>query len=209
MTGSGRWKFPRPSAEDHQTASLESQLVQDMCTHLADMDTDIAKNVANTVSKLVPNSVKFLQNVYAKSQEQWSAALEELRDIADDALKEVLKFNEFLQTVEELKSLLTEVTLMTREVQAEQLKITGRLNEIHQELKNTSSEVSSTTGIDREQITESVDDSDDSKSAGPLFRLPSVRSRCSTPRTVLSSKLGFVGPKREVEHNTIVIDDDI
>merc|ERR1712242_490736 len=124
------------------------QLVQDMHTHLADMDTDIAKNVANTVSKLVPNSVKFLQNVYAKSQEKSSAALEELRDIADDALKEVLKFNEFLQTVEELKSLMTEVTLMTREVQAEQLKITGRLNEIHQELKNTSSEVSSTTGIE-------------------------------------------------------------
>ena len=208
MTGSGRWKFPRPSAEDYQTASLESQLVQDMHTHLSDMDTDIAKNVANTVSKLVPNSVKFLQNVYAKSQEKSSAALEELRDIADDALKEVLKFNESLQTVEELKSLSTEVTLMTREVQAEQLKITGRLNEIHQELKNISSEVSSTTGIDREQITESVDDSDDSKSDSPLFRLPSVRSRCSSPN-IRSSKLSFVGPKREVEHNTIVIDDDI
>ena len=97
---------------------------------------------------------------------------------------------------------------MAREVQAEQPKMTGRLNEILLELKNTSSEVSSTTGIGREQITESVDDNDDSESAGPLFRLPSVRSRCSTPN-ILSSKLGFVGPKREVEHNTIVIDDDI
>ena len=157
--------------------------------------------------KIVSPGVKFLQNVYAKSQEKSSAALEELRATADDALKEVLKLNETLQTVEESKSLITEVTLMAREVQAEQLKMTGRLNEILLELKNI--KVSSTTGIGREQITESVDDCDDSESAGPLFRLPSVRSRCSTPRTVLSSKLGFVGPKREVEHNTIVIDDDI
>ena len=209
MTGTGRWKFPLPSAQDHQTSSLESQLVQDMHTHLADMDTDIAKNVANTVSKLVPNSVKFLQDVYAKSKVKSSSVLEELKTTADGALKEVLKLNETVQTVEELKSMVTEVTMMAQEVQAEQLKMTGRLNEMLQELKNISSEVSITTGIGREFITECVDDCDDSKSDGPLFRLPSVRSRCSTPRTVLSSKLGFVGPKREVEHNTIVIDDDI
>ena len=209
MTGSGRWKFPRPSAEDHQTASLESQLVQDMHTHLADMDTDIAKNVANTVSKLVPNSIKFLQDVYAKSGEKSSSAIEKLKSTADEALKEVLNLNETLQGIEELKSLITEATKMAREVQAEQNKMTERLNGKLLELKDTYAKLSSTGGINREQVDESVDDCDEFESDGPLFRLPSVRSRCSTPRNVLSSKLGSVDLKREAEHNTIVIDDDI
>ena len=185
MTGSGRWKFPRPSAEDHQTASLESQLVQDMHTHLSDMDTDIAKNVANTVSKLVPNSVKFLQDVYAKSEEKSSAALEELKATADEALKEVLNLNETLRRVEELKSLITEATAMAREVQAQQNKMTERLNDRLQELKDTSAGLSSLGGSGRSHNTESVDDCDDSKSDGPLFRLPSVRRSCSTPKTVV------------------------
>ena len=210
MTGSGRWKFPRPSAEDHQTASLESQLVQDMHTHLADMDTDIAKNVANTVSKLVPNSVKFLQNVYAKSEKKSSVALEELKATADEALKEVLNLNETLRRIEELNSLLTEATAMAREVQAQQNEMTERLNDRLQELKDISAGLSSIGGRGRSHNTESVDDSDDSESDGPLFRLPSVRSSSSsTPKTVLSSKLSFVGLKREAEHHMIVIDDDI
>ena len=209
MTGSGRWKFPRPSAEDHQTASLESQLVQDMHTHLADMDTDIAKNVANTVSKLVPNSVKFLQNVYAKSEKKSSVALEELKATADEALKEVLNLNETLRRVEELKSLLTEATAMAREVQAQQNKMTERLNDRLQELKDTSAGLSNIGGSGRSHNTESVEDGDVSESDGPLFRLPSVRRSSPTPKTVLSSKLKFVGLKREAEHHTIVLDDDI
>ena len=209
MTGSGRWKFPRPSAEDHQAVSLESQLVQDMHTHLADMDTDIAKNVANTVSKLVPNSVKFLQDVYSKRGEKSSSALKELKSTADEALEQVLNLNETLQRIEDLNSIISEATKMAREVQAEQSKITERLNERLQVLKDTSAKLSSTGGINREQITESVDDCDDSESDVPLFRLPSVRSRCSTPRNVLSSKLGFVSLKQKGEHDMIVIDDDI
>ena len=183
--------------------------MQDMHTHLADMDTDIAKNVANTVSKLVPNSVKFLQDVYAKSEEKSSAALEELKATADEALKEVLNLNESLRRVEELKSLLTEVTAMAREVQVQQNKMTERLNDRLQELKDTSAGLSSIGGSGRRHNIESVDDCDDSESDGPLFRLPSVRSRCSTPRNVLSSKLVFVSLNQEAEHNTIVIDDDI
>ena len=210
MTGTGRWKFPLPSAQDHQTSSLESQLVQDMHTHLADMDTDIAKNVANTVSKLVPNSVKFLQNVYAKSEKKSSVALEELKATANEALKEVLNLNETLRRVEELKSLLTEATAMAREVQAQQNKMTERLNDRLQELKDTSAGLSNIGGSGRSHNIESVDDCDDSESDGPLFRLPSVRSSSSsTPKTVLSSKLSFVGLKREAEHHMIVIDDDI
>ena len=182
--------------------------MQDMHTHLADMDTDIAKNVANTVSKLVPNSIKFLQDVSSKRGEKSSSALKELKSTANEALEQVLNLNETLQRIEELKSLVTEATKMAREVQAEQNKMTERLNERLQELKDTSAGLSSLGGSGLSHNTESVDDCDDSKSDGPLFRLPSVRSSCSTPKTVMSSKLSFVGLKREAEHHTIVIDDD-